>query len=77
MMGNGRDEWADEIQALQRQVEQLTVCLERQEAQSERSLNHACPGDEIDNVNPFNRQRVRDNTFMKRISRSSNAIIKS
>jgi hypothetical protein len=53
------------------------VCLERQEAQSERSLNHACPGDEIDNVNPFNRQRVRDNTFMKRISRSSNAIIKS
>lgn len=52
-------------------------CLERQEAQSERSLNHACPGDEIDNVNPFNRQRVRDNTFMKRISRSSNAIIKS
>ncbi len=53
------------------------MSLERQEAQSARGLNHACPRDETVDVNPFNRPQVLDNTFMEGFSRSSNAIIKS
>ncbi|KAK0592440.1 hypothetical protein LWI29_019234 [Acer saccharum] len=52
-----RDDRDEEIQALRRQVEQLTLRLERQEARSEHGLSsRGSSSDEFD-VNPFGRRK--------------------
>ena len=49
MMGDARDK---ELQALWRQVEELTLRLDRREARSDHGQSHGYSRDEFD-VNPF------------------------
>ena len=67
MMGDDRDERDDVIQALLGQVEQLTMHLERKEARNGSISSCGYSSDEINNVNPFARQQVRENTLMEMI----------
>ena len=52
-----RDERDEEIQALRRQVEQLTLRLERQEARSERGGSSRGSSSDESEVNPFGHHR--------------------
>ncbi|KAG6523183.1 hypothetical protein ZIOFF_013036 [Zingiber officinale] len=63
---NNRDA---EIQALRRQVEELTLRLEHQEARSERGSSHGYASDDSEHVNPFADRNVRN--FVEKINRTA------
>lgn len=66
------DECDDEIQALWRQVEELTMHLEHREATSERSSSHNNSSDDSKHVNPFASRQTRN--FLEWFMRSSETI---
>ncbi|KAG6478337.1 hypothetical protein ZIOFF_061776 [Zingiber officinale] len=58
-----------EIQAFRRRVEELTLCLEHQEARSERSSSHGYANDDSEHVNPFADRNFRN--FVEKINRTA------
>ena len=62
MMGDARDK---ELQALWRQVEELTLRLDRQEALSDHGQSHGYPSDESD-VNPFANRHIQNESIVGR-----------
>ncbi|KAG6475521.1 hypothetical protein ZIOFF_064746 [Zingiber officinale] len=57
------------IQAFRRRVEKLTLCLEHQEARSERGSSHGYANDDSEHVNPFADRNFRN--FVEKINRTA------
>ncbi|XP_077249180.1 uncharacterized protein LOC143888627 [Tasmannia lanceolata] len=67
-----RDERDDELQALRRQVEQLTMRLERQEAHSERGRSSRGGSSDESDVNPF--ANTREEARLRRFYRDFDTV---